>query len=41
MEGQGLDHVGMEALPFSQQYRFTFRQVNGRAVVDTVDSRAR
>ncbi len=24
----------VEALPFTQDYRFTFRQVNGRAVVD-------
>lgn len=29
----------VEALPFSQQYTFTFRQVNGRAVVEPVKSR--
>lgn len=29
----------VETLPFSQQYAFTFRQVNGRAVVESMKSR--
>jgi len=28
----------VERLPFTQDYRFTFRQVDGRAVVESADS---